>query len=493
MAYADSPQQRRAIYIANRLAIILAFCNLAAGVAIQLTRDDTFFSLLVISCSGLYLSTILLNNYGYSTSGRFILTLLLPVSSLVLTVYGKMLQPAVNETSYFSSRAVLLVASILPMILFSFRERKHLITGVVIIFLLLVLYDPIHELFGVGYAQMGLDRTSYGFMHFIILLLFILLSIAFYYYKIMLERAERKVRKTNKRLRSLHSSLEDQHQKIVLQSDELQESQVKLQEAYMVISSQNEMLSSKNVELQRHLEEQNAILESNNVELHKRLDELQQYSYTISHNLRGPIATLLGLSELFNRESATPENLELINHIQTSTQALDEVIRDLTQVLKMQKKGMDKEQVDLPHLLDNALVSLEDAKAACNSNVELDLEVHNIWAVKSYLHSILYNLLSNAFKYCQPDIESKVWVRTRQLPHEILIEVEDNGIGIDLSKHGDSLFKMYRRFSSSRKGRGLGLYLAKMQTESMGGRIIAESTPHVGTTFKIYLPQKEKE
>ncbi len=485
-----SPQQRRAVLLANRLALFLFVFSFSAGIAIFFSSGILQLSIIVSVISLVYLAVPFINRAGYQTLGRLLICFYLPLSSLGLSIYGKLVSPPVNETAYFTIRMVLLVGVILPLVIFSFRERRFLVSGVLLNFTCLLFYDPIHTWFGVGYRQMGLDVTSYGFMHYIMLVLFLLLVTAFYYYKITLEHAERKIWKNNNALRKLHQEQETQHRELAAKSSELSLSQTKLEEAYKIIAAQNDLLSSENTQLQQHLQEKNAILENNNIELHKSLDELKQFSYTISHNLRGPVATLLGLSKLFNQADASAENRQLMEHITTSALALDTVIRDLSDTLDIQRGGANKEPVDLSSLLNSVLIALEDARNECNGTVQIDLEVKKVQAVKSYMHSILYNLLSNAFKYCDPSRPLVINFRTVFHPHEVLLEIEDNGIGIDLKRHGGNLFKMYRRFSNSRKGRGLGLYLVKMQTESMGGRIFAESQLNVGTTFKLYLPQE---
>ena len=135
---------------------------------------------------------------------------------------------------------------------------------------------------------------------------------------------------------------------------------------------------------------------------------------------------------------------------------------------------------------------MQEAGEDGESVVEINLRIDRGYAVKSYLHSILYNLISNALKYRASDRESEISLSADTVGEEVLLQVADNGIGIDLEQHGANLFKMYHRFTDLREGRGLGLYLVKVQTESMGGHIEVQSQVGKGTTFSVWLPRKEK-
>lgn len=482
-------QQQRPVLLTNRLALILFILNLVAILAVVGVYAWTPIVPLILVNNLAYAGVLVLNHFKYSNSSRLLLSLFLPLSTLGITIAAKLMNPAIDEFSYFSSRVVMLVASILPLILFRLREKTYLYTGLVASALCLFLYDFFHQLFGVGYYQLGFDSPGYSFFTIVLLMLYVLLVSGFLYYKKMLEKAERELSESHEQLKHFFAELGMQHEEIHAQADKLQENQQQLQEANQLIEQQKRLLQAENLELHEHLLEKNKILEASNQELHSRLDELRQFSYTISHNLRGPVANLLGLSSLFDLKNALPKNRELILHTRTAAAALDAVIRDLSQVLQLRDAKDAAETIDLNYLLKNVLLSIETEGEADTLRLESKLQIAEIQGVKPYLHSILYNLLSNAIKYYHPERSCQITISTRKDRDGVLLAVQDNGIGIDLEKHGNNLFKMYKRFHEYREGRGLGLYLIKTQAEILGGYVEVQSQPGVGTTFSVWLPQ----
>ncbi|PZR30514.1 MAG: two-component sensor histidine kinase, partial [Azospira oryzae] len=111
---------------------------------------------------------------------------------------------------------------------------------------------------------------------------------------------------------------------------------------------------------------------------------------------------------------------------------------------------------------------------------------------KPMVNSILYNLISNAIRYRSIERTPVVKVSSHEDGEYYFIDVEDNGLGIDLNQNKDNLFKLYKRFHFHVEGKGLGLYLVKTQIESLGGQIEVTSKVNEGTTFKVVLPQENQ-
>ncbi|CAN0510170.1 unnamed protein product, partial [Phaeothamnion confervicola] len=109
------------------------------------------------------------------------------------------------------------------------------------------------------------------------------------------------------------------------------------------------------------------------------------------------------------------------------------------------------------------------------------------YTVRPILNSILYNLISNAIKYKSPQRGLELSVKTYKRDNFVVLEIRDNGMGMNLDSYGKDLFGLYKRFHSHIEGRGLGLYLVKSQVESLGGKIEIESQLNVGTTFFVYF------
>jgi signal transduction histidine kinase len=123
-----------------------------------------------------------------------------------------------------------------------------------------------------------------------------------------------------------------------------------------------------------------------------------------------------------------------------------------------------------------------------NISIKYELEAKCLISVKSYISSIFNNLVSNAIKYCNKDTEPKINIKSYYLDNFIVIEVEDNGIGIDLVKYENDIFKLYKRFHvNAAEGTGVGLYLVKLQVDELMGSIKIESEPLKGTKFILKL------
>ncbi|MDB5273128.1 MAG: arcB [Chitinophagaceae bacterium] len=235
-----------------------------------------------------------------------------------------------------------------------------------------------------------------------------------------------------------------------------------------------------------------AKLEKINKELIQHNQQLNQYSFVISHNLRGPIVTLLGLVNLFEQKS-TDEAFknEIIQHIKKSTLHLDNIILDLNMILS-QSDGREtmRGNVDL-------LVELQMVKDLLKSQIEFAQahivydfqERSTLYSVRSYVQSIFMNLISNSLKYKKPNQPAEIFIKSHVLSHNMMrIDFEDNGIGFNLEKHEESLFGFYKRFHTHVEGKGLGLHLIKTQVDLLGGRIEVKSKVNEGTTFSVYLP-----
>jgi signal transduction histidine kinase len=101
------------------------------------------------------------------------------------------------------------------------------------------------------------------------------------------------------------------------------------------------------------------------------------------------------------------------------------------------------------------------------------------------------NFVSNAVRYSHPERRPEVTIEYEMQNEEGILTISDNGLGIDLKKHGAKLFGMYKTFHGHKDAKGIGLFMTKNQIEAMGGRVEVDSTPGVGTTFTIYLNKQQ--
>ncbi len=302
------------------------------------------------------------------------------------------------------------------------------------------------------------------------------------------------------------SELEETKQEVEAQNEELQEQRNTLIEINRHLETQNKLIETQYRELQH---QKNKITELNNSlenkvqqrteELQKTLDnltkqhqDLGQFSYIVSHNLRAPVARLLGLISLFNEQNYDDQaNRQIIELLKKTSYDLDTVIKDLTQIINVRNDlSKIKEPIDLIQVIEAEKFLLKDEIEKAGAEIHLSIRhVNTVYCIKSYVQSILHNLLSNAIKYRSNKRKLIIYIRTEQLSDFICLSVQDNGLGIDLSNTDlYKIFGLYQRMHDHVEGKGLGLYLVKTQVESFGGKIEVESELDVGTTFKVYLP-----
>jgi light-regulated signal transduction histidine kinase (bacteriophytochrome) len=230
-----------------------------------------------------------------------------------------------------------------------------------------------------------------------------------------------------------------------------------------------------------------------NQELVRQNNELQQFTYIVSHNLRAPVANLLGLVSLYRTYDPTHEvNKIALDNIRIVSQQLDYIVRDLNEIVEIKQQVIEetKENVSLEEELREILHNLERQIYLAQAQINIDFsKVSHIFTIRKYLNSILLHLLSNALKYKHPDRLPIIHVFTELSDNQIRLMVQDNGLGIDLKKNGAKIFGFHKRFHSHVEGKGMGLYLVKLQTEALGGHIEVDSKLDEGSVFKVYLPR----
>lgn len=227
-------------------------------------------------------------------------------------------------------------------------------------------------------------------------------------------------------------------------------------------------------------------------ELHKSFDlvneqnkRLLNFSYIVSHNLRSHSSNIKSISTLMEEADTPEEQQELMDMLKKVSLSLQETMNNLNEVINIQSNlGLHRESLPLKHYVDNTLNALSEQihHRQVTVLVEVDDEatvVHNA----AYLESILLNLISNAVKYAAHDRNPLIKIKYDCTKNTLTLS--DNGIGIDLKKHGENLFGMYKTFHNNPDAKGLGLFITKNQIEAMGGKIQVESEPNVGTTFTI--------
>ena len=259
------------------------------------------------------------------------------------------------------------------------------------------------------------------------------------------------------------------------------------------MKKQTEVQIEQTYEMGRFQEEQaqrNALLQSNE-ELRKSNKELDRFVYSVSHDLRAPLSSMLGVVGLCEMGEMDPFIEKNVSLLKSSIKKLDGFIIDILDYSRNSRLEVDTQEVHFADLLTDVCNNLKFMCTEDQRKVEVRTKIENGVAFhsdRSRLSIILNNLISNSIRYqnqqeADPFVEISVAITASSAD----IRITDNGIGIE-SKNHEKVFNMFYRVSTQSVGSGLGLYIVKETVEKLNGVIKLESEPGKGTVFNIHLP-----
>jgi signal transduction histidine kinase len=293
----------------------------------------------------------------------------------------------------------------------------------------------------------------------------------------------------NEEIHAHNEKLVAQQIEIEKQSTLLQARNKQLEEATGVISRQKAIIEKENMQLSSELVIQNKELRATNYELIQKTTRIEQFAYMISHNLRGPIARLSGLTNIFKLAHSKEELDSLVNKTMQSASELDQVVKDLSAIMQIQRLSTDVfVEINLKNTLQKMKRVFENEIKETGTQINSQFEVTSIYSLPAYVDNIFYNLISNSIKYRHPQRTPEIILSSVQDGNYIKLEFSDNGLGFDTINHNENIFGLYKRFHFHVDGRGMGLYLIKTQIDMLNGKIEVKSEINKGTTFVIFLP-----
>jgi nitrogen-specific signal transduction histidine kinase len=230
-------------------------------------------------------------------------------------------------------------------------------------------------------------------------------------------------------------------------------------------------------------------IEIKNENLTKLNRELDNFVYSVSHDLRSPITSLKGLIELTKME----DDMEKINYymllMNQSLDRQDQFIRDIIDYSKNKRTETVVKTVSLNKLIDETISQHNNNVNADKIIITKDLSVDEVQSDDLRLKIVLNNLISNAIKYIdQSKKEMTISIRAYNSGAFHKIEIADNGIGIH-DKHKNHIFDMFFVINSN-KGSGLGLYIVKETLERLNGSIAVVSESNIGSKFTVTIPNQ---
>jgi signal transduction histidine kinase len=252
-----------------------------------------------------------------------------------------------------------------------------------------------------------------------------------------------------------------------------------------IIRSYDAILKIEQLEHDARLQKQKSdIIEQKNA-------ELDSFFYRVSHDLKGPISSLLGLHNLVQVEVADQKALRFFELYQGQVNRMNNIVMGLINLTEIKNTKQLKAKIDFHKLVDECLQSCHylDQKAQVIVNKYIEpIDFESEWAI---INTILQNLIENAIKYARTDITPTVNISIYAEGNELVIQVEDNGQGIP-AKHVDFIFDMFYRANDRVKGSGLGLYILKRAVERLQGSIAVKSKLNLGSVFTVRLAITEQ-
>lgn len=221
------------------------------------------------------------------------------------------------------------------------------------------------------------------------------------------------------------------------------------------------------------------------------IDALELMSFKIIHDVNSPLSNILGISDMASEETDVAMMRKYCEMVRKSAQKLKDNMDEIRNALRFTKGEFSQEQIDFNSCINEVRQSL--AFLDGYNKIRFDVEVNMTTSFtfdRQLVGSLLQNLIDNAIKY-RGSVEPFIKIRVKQLENQsVMIEVEDNGIGIAESAQ-PRIFQPFYRATNKGQGTGLGLYALRLGIENHGGFISFQSKENEGTTFTIMLPNNK--
>lgn len=272
------------------------------------------------------------------------------------------------------------------------------------------------------------------------------------------------------------------------------------------IISKNKVIgvSAFAIDISELKQQEQVLLDLNNslrqeIEVRKKIEkdlkfknnELDTFIYKASHDLRGPIASLVGLYSAAKIEIKDPKAQEYLEYIHKTAQRMDQVLKALINLSEIKDKQIDISRANIRSLVCDIL-NVINSKGK-QENITFDISVPaqlEFYTDEGLLIVMLKNLIENAIKYSKVPGEVQIEIKAiLQKDTSLKLIVKDNGIGMH-PQIQDKVFNMFYKGNNLSTGSGLGLYMVKSAVDKLGGKVTLKSKVNEGTRFSIILPKR---
>ncbi|WP_240622638.1 PAS domain-containing sensor histidine kinase [Flavobacterium crocinum] len=215
---------------------------------------------------------------------------------------------------------------------------------------------------------------------------------------------------------------------------------------------------------------------------------LLNFSHIVSHNLNTQAGNIKSILDFIDADVSRQTVEEMLEHLRTVSNDLNETISNLTQIVKTQSNiNIAVVPLKLCEYIEKTISTIKGYDKQRNVTIINNVPKYlTINFNPAYMESVLLNFTTNAIKYAHPERDPVIVFDFALEPEGFKsLKITDNGLGIDLKVYGDLLFGMYKTFHKHEEARGIGLYITRNQIEAMKGTVLVESEVGVGTSFKI--------
>ncbi|MFN7971418.1 MAG: HAMP domain-containing sensor histidine kinase [Acidobacteriota bacterium] len=229
----------------------------------------------------------------------------------------------------------------------------------------------------------------------------------------------------------------------------------------------------------------------------RKTRDMEEFVYTVSHDLKAPVVSTHGLVSLLAEEfgpSLPPDAKVYVDRIQANATHMERLILDLFEMSRIDRPGKTLETVATSALVSDVLLEHEGELRKAGIQVTVQPPMPEVWAIKDQLTQVFDNLVGNAIKFRKPGVTGHIEIGGSVEADRAVLFVGDDGIGID-PRHHEKIFGLFQRLHTEREypGTGLGLAIVKKVIERHGGGIEVTSAVGTGARFTFWLPRPREE
>jgi signal transduction histidine kinase len=230
--------------------------------------------------------------------------------------------------------------------------------------------------------------------------------------------------------------------------------------------------------------------------LMRKTKELESFTYSVAHDLKGPLREIEGFSSLLEKrfeEAGDPQVQHHINIIRKSSLRLTHMIDALLKYSRLEQQNLPRTRFNVLEMIGSLAIDRQSEIAGITPQININLPFADLYGEPVSIRQALVNLLDNALKFSRRSPVPTVNIGGQQTPTERILWIQDNGIGFEADQK-EKLFGLFERLHNAQEyeGTGVGLAIVKMVAEKHGGRVWAESSPGKGSTFFLAFPDGQE-